>query len=175
MGGGAAGQSGLFLQMRIVLDAGRGLDWTVANMKTKILAAFAGIGMVLLATGCIHTVSGTKSAAMSLGEDRFAGRYKRSPEQVYQASVSVMNNNGVLITEYIPHDSTNSVRSLYGKVNARKVWIASSRWTRSHRSDGGGPHHDGFQDQDLMMNWKRKSPCNYRRCGEPYFSPIFCS
>ena len=110
--------------VRIVLDAGRGLDWTVADMKTKILAAFAGIGMVLLAAGCISTVSGTKSPAMSFGEDRFSGRYERSPDQVYQAAITVINNNGVLITEYIPHDNTNSVRSLYGKVNSRNVWIS---------------------------------------------------
>ena len=92
-------------------------------MKTKILAAFAGIGMVLLATGCIHTVSGTKTAAMSFGEDSFSGRYERSPDQVYQAAVTVLNNFGVLITEYIPHDTTNSVRAMYGKVNQRNVWI----------------------------------------------------
>jgi hypothetical protein len=29
----------------------------------------------------------------------------------------------VLITEYIPHDTTNSVRSLQGKVNEKNVWI----------------------------------------------------
>ena len=108
----------------MVLDAGRGLDWTVADMKTKILAAFAGIGMVLLAAGCISTVSGTKSPAMSFGEDRFSGRYERSPDQVYQASVTVLNNNGVLLTEYIPHDATNSMRSMHGKVNSRNVWIS---------------------------------------------------
>jgi len=110
-------------QTRIVLDAGRGLDWTVADMKTKILAAFAGLGMVLLATGCISTVSDTKTPALSFGEDSFSGQYQRSPEQVYQASVAVLNNNGVLLTEFIPHDTTNSVRSMYGKVNERNVWI----------------------------------------------------
>jgi hypothetical protein len=107
-----------------VLDAGRGLDWTVADMKNKFFAAFAGLGMVLLATGCIHTVSGTHTTAMSWGEDRFSGRYERTLEQVYHASVTVMNNNGVLITEYTPHDTTNSVKSMYGKVNDRKVWIS---------------------------------------------------
>ena len=114
-------------QMRIVLDAGRGLDWTVADMKTKILAAFAGISMVLLAAGCISTVSGTKSPAMSWSEDRFAGQYERSPDQVYRAALTVLTHTGVLITEYIPHDVTNSepnsVRAMYGKVNERKVWI----------------------------------------------------
>ena len=107
-----------------MLDAGRGLVWTVANMKTNILAAIAGLGMVLLATGCIHTVSGTRTPAMSFGEDRFSGRYPRTPAQVYQASVSVLNANGVLLTEYIPHDSTNNMRSMYGKVNSRNVWIS---------------------------------------------------
>jgi hypothetical protein len=44
-------------------------------------------------------------------------------DQVYQASVAVINQNGVIVTEYIPHDTTNSVRSLLGKVNQGKVWI----------------------------------------------------
>ena len=143
--------------MRIVLDAGRGLDWTVANMKTKILAAFAGIGMVLLATGCIHTVSGTKTAAMSFGADRFAGRYERSPEQVYQASGTVINNNGVLITEYIPHDATNNVRSLYGKVNQQKVWISvqpvDSRITQVTVE---ARTRAGFRDQDLTHELEKE-------------------
>ena len=151
------GRSGLFLQLRIVLDAGRGLDWTVANMKTKILAAFAGIGMVLLATGCIHTVSGTKTAAMSFGADRFAGRYERSPEQVYQASVTVINNNGVLITEYIPHDATNNVRSLYGKVNARNVWISvepvDTKITQVTVEARTGA---GFRDQNLVHELEKE-------------------
>jgi len=146
---------------RIVLDAGRGLDWTVADMKTKILAAFAGIGMILLATGCISTVSGTKTPAMSFGADRFAGRYERTPDQVYQASVAVMVNNGVLLTEYIPHDTTNSlpsgVRSLYGKVNSRNVWISVApvdskitEVTVQARSPAG------FRDQDLTHELEKE-------------------
>jgi len=137
--------------MRIGLDAGRGLDWTVADMKMKILAAFAGVGMVLLATGCISTVSGTKTPAMSFGEDSFSGRYERSPDQVYQAAVTVLNNTGVLITEFIPHDTTNSVRSLYGKVNKCNVWIRVApvdpkitEVTVQARTPGG------LRDQDLV-------------------------
>ena len=137
--------------MRIVLDAGRGLDWTVANMKTKFLTAFAGIGMVLLATGCIHTVSDTKTAAMSFGEDRFSNRYERTPDQAYQAAVTVMNHNGVLLTEYIPHDNTNSMRSLYGKVNQEKVWISvepvDSKITQVTVE---ARTRAGFRDQDLV-------------------------
>jgi hypothetical protein len=124
-------------------------------MKTKFLAAFVGIGMVLLATGCIHTVSGTSTPAMSIGEDRYSNRYERTPDQVYQASVAVMINNGVIITEYIPHGTTNSlpsgVRSLYGKVNQKNVWISVqpvdskiTQVTVQARSSAG------FRDQDLV-------------------------
>jgi hypothetical protein len=129
----------------------------MANMKTKFLAAFAGMGMILLAAGCTHTVSGTRTQALSFGEDSYSGRYERTPDQVYQASVTVMKSNGVLITEYIPHDSTNAVRSLYGKVNSRKVWISVqavdpkiSQVTVQARTTAG------FRDQDLVHELEKQ-------------------
>jgi len=91
-------------------------------MKMKIFAVFAGIALV--ATGCISTVSGTHTAAVPFTKDTIDGRYQRTVDQVYQASVQVIQNNGVLITEYIPHDTTNTVRSLKGKVNQCNVWIS---------------------------------------------------
>jgi len=91
-------------------------------MKKMIFAAFAGV--VIIATGCVHTVSGTHSPAITWSKDKVEGRYQRSVDQVYQASVAVIQNNGVLITEYIPHDTTNTVRSLQGKVNEKNVWIS---------------------------------------------------
>jgi|SRR3984957_5900382 len=93
----------------------------MADMKTKIFAAF--VGMAIVATGCIGTVSGTKTPALTWSKDQVSGRYQRSVDQVYQASITVIQNNGVLITEYIPHDTTNTVRSLQGKVNQHNVWI----------------------------------------------------
>jgi hypothetical protein len=91
-------------------------------MKKFIFAAFAG--MVVIATGCVRTVSGTHSPAITWSKDRVEGRYQRSVDQVYQASVAVIQNNGVIITEFIPHDTTNTVRSLQGKVNEKNVWIS---------------------------------------------------
>jgi len=91
-------------------------------MKNIIFAAFAG--MVIIATGCISTVSGTHSPAITWSKDKVEGRYQRSVDQVYQASVAVIQANGVLITEYIPHDTTNTVRSLQGKVNEKNVWVS---------------------------------------------------
>ena len=144
-------------EARIVLDAGRDLDWTVGNMKTKFFAVVAGMGMVLLAAGCIQTVSGTRTPAMTFGSDRFSGLYERTPEQVYQAAVTVINNNGVLLTEYIPHDNTNSVRSLYGKVDKRNIWISvqpvdtkTTQVTVQARSTAG------FRDQDLTHELEKE-------------------
>lgn len=90
-------------------------------MKMKFFAVLAGAA--LAATGCVKTVSDTHTFASTWSKDSVAGRYQRTIEQVYQAAVTVIQSNGVLLTEYIPHDNTNAVRSLEGKVNQRTVWI----------------------------------------------------
>jgi hypothetical protein len=90
-------------------------------MKKSIFALLAVA--TILATGCVKTVSDTRSFSTTWSKDSVAGRYQRSLDQVYQASVAVIQSNGVLVNEYIPHDTTNSVRSLQGRVNDRKVWI----------------------------------------------------
>jgi len=93
----------------------------VGRMKKIIFAVLAGA--VVIATGCIHTVSGNRTFAVSYGKDSVAGRYERPLDTVYKASVNVINANGVLLTEVVPHDVTNDVRSLEGRVNDSKVWI----------------------------------------------------
>jgi hypothetical protein len=90
-------------------------------MKTKLLAGLAGL--IIVITGCVSTVNGSKTFSYSLSRDQVQGRYERSLDQVYQAAVQVIQNDGTLLTEYIPHDSTNSIRSLYGKVNDRNVYM----------------------------------------------------
>jgi len=90
-------------------------------MKTKIFLAF--LGAVIITSGCVGTVSGTKTGALVYNRDQVQGRYQRSVDQVYQAAVQVVQSDGVMVTEYIPHDTTNTVRSLRGKVNQRNVWI----------------------------------------------------
>jgi hypothetical protein len=90
-------------------------------MKMKFFAVLALAAIA--ATGCVSTVNDQHTFASTWSKDTVAGRYQRSVEQVYQAAVAVVQNNGVLITEYIPHDNTNAVRSLEGKVNQRNVWI----------------------------------------------------
>ena len=60
---------------------------------------------------------------MPLEKDRIEGRYQRTVDQVYQAAVQVIQNIGVVITEFIPHDTANTVRSLQGKVGQCDVWV----------------------------------------------------
>ena len=90
-------------------------------MKTKIFAAYAGLAII--ATGCFSTVTDTNKAGMPLVQDQVEGRYPRTLDQVYQAAVQVVQNDGAVITEFIPHDTTNVVRSLQGKVDQSDVWV----------------------------------------------------
>ena len=107
-----------------MLDAGGLFDWIVTIMKMKIFAAL--VGTVMITGGCVKTVSDTHTAAISFAKDRVEGRYERSIDQVYRAAFTVMNNNGVIVTEYVPHDTSNNVRSLQGKVNQCNVWMRVS-------------------------------------------------
>ena len=90
-------------------------------MKKSIFAVLAGA--VIVATGCVKTVSDSSTFAVSYGRDSVAGRYQLPMDAVYKASVAVIQHDGVLVTEIVPHDSTNAIRSLQGRVNDRKVWI----------------------------------------------------
>ena len=107
--------------MRIVLDAGVILGCPNATMKKIFFAAVAGAAII--GAGCVSTVSNTKTATLWFNKDEVQGRYQRPVDQVYRAAVKVITDNGVMITEYIPHDVTNTVLSLQGRVNQRNVWI----------------------------------------------------
>lgn len=93
-------------------------------MKKLIFPALAVAAVVM--TGCVNTVTDSSSIATTWSKDTVAGRYNRTVDQVYQASVIVIQKNGVLLTEYIPHDNTNNIRSLMGRVNDDKVWVRVS-------------------------------------------------
>jgi len=79
--------------------------------------------ITLITAGCVTTVSDTKVAGNPMGRDAVAGRYQRPVDEVYRAAIQVINNDGTLLTEYIPHDTTNTVRAFMGRVNQNKVWM----------------------------------------------------
>lgn len=84
------------------------------------------IGVVLLAAGCVGTVSGKKTAGVPFVRDRIEGRYERPADQVYEAAREVLRLNGVLVSESTLHGgfSEGGIRTLEGRVNERKVWIS---------------------------------------------------
>lgn len=90
-------------------------------MKKMILAVLAGAAVV--AAGCVNTVSDTSAFAMSPSRDSLANRYNRPWDQAYKAALTVVQRDGVLVREYVPHEYTNTVRQLEARVNDRRVFI----------------------------------------------------
>ena len=91
-------------------------------MKNLFFAAFAGAA-VIVAAGCTSTVNDGSTFATSFNSDSVSGRYPRTVDEVYAASVAVIKSNGLIQTEFIPHDTTNTVRALSAKVNSERVFV----------------------------------------------------
>jgi hypothetical protein len=104
-----------------VLDAQAIFGCSIFIMKKVIFAVLGGAALIV--AGCVSTVNDSHTFASTWNTDSVSGRYARSPDQVYAAAVAVIQHNGVLLTEFIPHDSTNTVRSLEGRVSNSKVWV----------------------------------------------------
>ena len=125
------------------------------DMKITLFALLAAASII--ATGCVSTVSDTNTFATTWSQDSVAGRYARTVDQVYQASIFVVQQNGVILTEYIPHDTTNSVRSLEGRVNDRKVWIRVSEVDpRTSQVDVQARSKWGVSDIDLVHELEKE-------------------
>lgn len=90
-------------------------------MKLKLFAVVALAAVAV--TGCVSTVNDSHSFATTWSQDTITARYNRSMDKVYQASVQVIANNGVLIREYITPGTNSVIRSLEAKVQQKKVWI----------------------------------------------------
>ena len=130
----------------IVLDVDGLFDWIVATMKKIIFAAL--VGMAVVTGGCVKTVSDTHTPAMSFtGKDRVEGRYERTIDQVYRAAFTVISNDGVVVTEYIPHDTSNGRAFVAGQGEPVQCLAAGGLGGRpqNHLGGGGGPHEMGQQ------------------------------
>ena len=122
----------------------------------SIFAALAAVAFVI--TGCVQTVTDdTSFAPVMWSRDTVAGRYNRTVDQVYQASLVVIQKNGVLLTEYIPHDNTNNIRSLSGRVNNSKVWVrVSAVDSRTSQIDVQARTKWGSADVDLVHELEKE-------------------
>ena len=125
----------------------------------KTITLFAILaGAALVITGCVNTVTDQSSFAPApWTRDSVAGRYNRTVDQVYQASLYVIQHNGVLVTEYIPHDNTNDTRSLSGRVNDTKVWVrVSAVDSRTSQIDVQARTKWGSADLDLSHELEKE-------------------
>jgi hypothetical protein len=90
-------------------------------MKMKLL--LVALGAVLVGAGCVQTVNDRSTAGVPFAKDTVEGRYERPVDQVYQAAMDVMKSSGTLVNETILHNPTNTVKTVEGKINQRRVWV----------------------------------------------------
>ena len=93
----------------------------MARMRTRILAV--SLGALAIVAGCVSTVNDRHAVGVPLVKDKFEGRYQRSVDQVYSASVDVVKTLGTVSRESVINPGTNEVKAIEGKVNARKIWV----------------------------------------------------
>lgn len=120
-------------------------------MKLKFFAVF--LGVAVLAVGCVNTVGGRKTAGVPFLKDKIQARYQVPIDQAFAAAKEVIQSKGVLVSENILHNQTNTLNNLAkiveGKVNQRTVWVRVeqvepkiSDVTVQTRTSGGGSDID---------------------------------
>jgi hypothetical protein len=101
----------------------------MARMKLKftILAGLSAVAVVVLAVGCVNTVTGGKTAGVPFIRDTIEARYDKPADPVFQAARAVIAENGTLMNEGTLYGQTNSLgnvaRTIKGKVNERTVYV----------------------------------------------------
>lgn len=118
-------------------------------MKTKILVVLATVTVLVTTIGCVQTVTDRKTPAIPLVKDSFENRYERTVDQAFEAAKAVVTNSGVMNSESILHNQTNTVKTIEGKVNQRSVWVRIegidpkvTSVTVQTRTPGGAPDMD---------------------------------
>ncbi len=103
------------------------------------------IGAVVVAAGCVHTVSDQTKAGVPFIKDKVFGRYERPVPEVFASAKTVIKEMGVLVNESTLYEQTNTVKTVEGKVNQRSVWVrveelnpALTEVTVQTRTSGGG-------------------------------------
>jgi hypothetical protein len=98
-------------------------EFPITEKSAVWLAVVLLAGVVMAATGCVRTLDDSHTGAIGFGRDKFDEHFPRSVKQVYAAASSVVSRDGALISEYIPHETTNEIRTLHARVNNCDVWI----------------------------------------------------
>jgi hypothetical protein len=97
----------------------------MAFMNAKHAATL--LGLAILVSGCVGTVSGDTKAGVPFIKDKIEARYERPADEVFRAAKDVINANGAVIRESTLQNQTNTVNNIakvvQGKVNQCTVWV----------------------------------------------------
>lgn len=99
-----------------MLDA-KVLFGCIAAMKLRIIASLVLCLAGLVFSGCYTTVDGGKKTGMPWMKDTIEGRYERSVDELYEATLEVLSFNGTLVSE---NRINNSV---VAKVDTTTVYV----------------------------------------------------
>jgi hypothetical protein len=96
-------------------------------MNAKSAATLLGLGLTILVSGCVSTVSGDTKAGVPFLKDKIEARYERPSEEILRAAKDVINANGAVTRESTLQNQTNAVNNIakvvQGKVNQCTVWV----------------------------------------------------
>jgi hypothetical protein len=90
-------------------------------MNAKLLAAI--IGLLIVASGCVRTVTGEKTGGVPFINDTVQAAYKLPPEAIFAAAKQVIREEGILTNEGTIYEPTNTVKVVQGRVNQCAVWV----------------------------------------------------
>ena len=77
----------------------------------------------ILAAGCVKTVNDESTAGVPFVKDKIEGRYERTVQDVFDASVKVLKFNGTVERESTLFENNITARTVEGRVNQRRIWI----------------------------------------------------
>jgi hypothetical protein len=88
-------------------------------MKQKIFALLFALSLTTLFTGCVKTADGHRKAGVPFAKDKIYSRYKRSADQIFTASRTVLGTKGRIEKE------DAAAKTIKAKVDNRTVWVKS--------------------------------------------------
>jgi hypothetical protein len=86
-------------------------------MKLKWIFLAAAAFTLVLASGCVSTLDGRRSAGWPVGDDTIDARYERAPAELWAATKDVLRFHGTVTSE----DTLKSV--IQANVDTRRVWV----------------------------------------------------
>lgn len=93
-------------------------------MKMKMVQAILGVAAALvMATGCVSTVTDTHTAAVPGVRDSVTGQYERPVEQVFAAAIAVVKDMGTLDKQGVVYEKEVPSKTIEATIGGRRVWI----------------------------------------------------